>query len=339
MARESSRLTIRRVLAALATIGGRERKTFRSIASNNFFLITVIFLRQSGIFLYLIGAVVVLFPLSADPLRKIPPERLALWPLTRGERRKLRFLSPWINPLTWILAAFAAWAVKHSESWTAFVAAAVLFGVGFFVPHVSGEPRFLRWIPPIGGQLVRKNLREILLTLDFYLALVLSIAGLTYRLLMPQLPDEAVMVMTLLIVLAMSSYAQCLFGLESVAGLTRYQLLPIPGWRVIAQKDAAFLLVIVVLTTPLSPLTGLAAGLAALTLGHAASVTERREQTRWRFSSGASFGHGFTQVIAMMGAGVTAYRISPLILIPCFAGCAGSAWWLGRKLRAPAEPD
>ena len=41
---------------------------------------------------------VVLFPLSTDPLRKIPPSRLALWPLDRRERWILRLASPWINP-------------------------------------------------------------------------------------------------------------------------------------------------------------------------------------------------------------------------------------------------
>ena len=36
---------------------------------------------KAGIFVYLIMGLVLLFPLSTDPLRKIPPSRLALWPL------------------------------------------------------------------------------------------------------------------------------------------------------------------------------------------------------------------------------------------------------------------
>ena len=328
---------LRPILKALAATGRRERQTFRTIASNNFFLVTAVFLGQAGTFLFLLGALVVLFPLSADPLRKIPSERLALWPLSTGDHRRLRILSPWINPLTWGLALLAGWSAKHAESWGLFGLAIALFAVGFLVPGVSGEPAFLRRIPSI-GQFTGKNLREILLTLDFYVALLLSLAGLAYRLIMPKLPNEALMVMTLLVVLALSSYAQCLFGLESLPGLTRYQLMPIPGWRILAEKDLAFLIVIVLLALPLSPTAGLAAGLAALTIGHAASVLERREQTRWRFSSGASFGNGITQVLALMGAGVTAYRISLWILIPCALACAGSTWWFGRKLRAPAEP-
>jgi hypothetical protein len=288
-------------------------------------------------FLYLLGALAVLFPLSADPLRKIPPERLALWPLSAKDHRMLRLLTPWLNPVTWGLAALAAWGVKHTESWGVFAVAFALFAIGFFVPSVSGEPGFLRWIPAPGGafaQLVRKSLRETMLTLDFYLALMLGICAAAYRIFMPSFPDEGRMVMTLLIVLSLSSYAQCLFGLESGGGLTRYRLMPLEGWRVLAAKDIAFLLVVLIATSPAAPVAGLAGGLAALAVGHAASLQEGREQVRWRFSSGASLGNGVTQVLALAGACVTAYRITYWILIPCALVCAGSAWWYGRKLTA-----
>jgi hypothetical protein len=314
----------------------RERKTFGSIATNNFFVASLLMADAVG-FLYLLGALVVLFPLSTDPLRKIPPERLAIWPLSAVEHRRLRLLTPWLNPVTWGLAALAIWALRHTESFSLLALAAGLFAIGFFVPSVSGEPVFLRWIPAPGGtfvQLVRKSLREMMLTLDFYLALLLGVSALAYRLYVPAFPEEGRMVMTLLIVLALSSYAQCLFGLESKGGLTRYRLMPIEGWEILAAKDVAYLLVILVVTAPLSAITGLAAGLAALAVGHAASLQEGREQTRWRFSSGASFNNGVTQVLAIAGAGVTAYRITPLILLPCVLACAGSAWWYGRKLQS-----
>ena len=323
------------VLKALALAAKRERQTFRSIATNNFFLMSALLLQKAGAFVYLVGALVVLFPLSADPLRKIPSERLALWPLSKPDLRKLRFLSPWINPLTWLLLALAAWCVKHTESLSLLGVAIVLFAIGFFVPSVSGEPVFLRWIPALPGamgQLVRKSVREMLLTLDFYVALILALSGAIYRLVIPTLPDEARMAMTLLTVLALSSYAQCLFGLESDSGLTRYRLMPMPGWQIVAAKDIAFLVIAVVLTLPLAPVAGLAAALATLAFGHAPSLNERREQTRWRFSSGASIGSGFIMTVAMAGAGVTAFRITPLILIPCALACAASAVWYGRKL-------
>jgi hypothetical protein len=328
------------VLKAVATALKRERQTFRSIATNNFFITAALAMGEAGGFIYLLGAVIVLFPLSADPLRRIPPERLALWPLSARDHRCLRLLTPWLNPVTWGLAALGAWALKHTESRGVLVVAAVLFATGFFAPSVSGEPAFLRWIPAPGGafiQLIRKSLREMMLTLDFYLALLLGVSGLAYRVFVPAFPDEGRMVMTLLIVLSLSSYAQCLFGLESKGGLTRYQLMPVEGWKILAAKDAAFLLVIVLVTAPLSAITGLAGGLAALAVGHAASLAEGREQTRWRFSSGASLGSGVTQVLAITGGGVTAFRITPLILMPCALICAASAWWYGRRLRAPSD--
>jgi hypothetical protein len=235
------------------------------------------------------------------------------------------------------LAALAAWAVKHTESVGVLAVMAALFAIGFFVPAVSGEPAFLRWIPAPGGafaQLVRKSLREMMLTLDFYLALLLCICGFGYRMFVHPFPDEGRMVVTLLVVLSLSSYAQCLFGLESKGGLTRYRLMPLEGWVILAAKDVAFLLVIALVTAPLSIVTGLAGGLAALAVGHAASLQEGREQTRWRFSSGASLNNGVTQVLAIAGAGVTAFRITPLILLACAGACAGSAWWYGRKLLA-----
>ena len=66
--------------------------------------------------MYLIMGLVVLFPLSTDPLRKIPPSRLALWPLERRERWILRLASPWINPLTWGLAGLAIWGAGRAVS-------------------------------------------------------------------------------------------------------------------------------------------------------------------------------------------------------------------------------
>lgn len=325
---------LRPILRAVSTALKRERKTFQSVATNNFFVASVL-IGGGGGFLFLLVALAVLFPLSADPLRKIPPDRLALWPLNAKERQLLRFLTPWLNPVTWGLAALAAWGVKHTESLSLLGVAVALFAVGFFVPSVSGEPGFLRWIPAPGGafvQLVRKSLREMMLTLDFYLAVMLGLSVLAYRMFMPSFPDEGRMVMALLIVLSLSSYAQCLFGLESKGGVTRYRLMPVAGWQVLAAKDVAFLLVILIVTAPAAPLAGLAGGLAALALGHAPSLQEGRPQVRWRFSSGASLQGGIIQVLALSGACVSVYRISVWILVPCVAACAGSAWLYGRRL-------
>ena len=60
------------ILRALALAYRRDWTAFQSLAGNNFFLITVYFLREAGTFVYLIIGLVLLFPLSTDPLRKIP---------------------------------------------------------------------------------------------------------------------------------------------------------------------------------------------------------------------------------------------------------------------------
>ncbi|HXJ41781.1 MAG TPA: hypothetical protein VNH18_21065 [Bryobacteraceae bacterium] len=325
------------ILKALATVAKRERGSFRTMAMNNFFVFGALLLGPAGAFLFLIGGLVVLFPLSADPLRSVPQERLALWPLNKGERFRLRLLSPWINPLTWLLAALAIWAIRRTESRSLVALCTALVGVGFFFPNISGEPRFLSWIPAPRGplfQLARKNLREMLLTLDVWVASILSFSGVAFCIFMPTLDPEFRPLLSLLVVLAVSSLAQCLFGLESRTGLLRYKLMPIPGWQVLAAKNAAFLAIVILLTAPLAPACGLAAGLATLVFGHGPSL-QLREQKRWRFSSGSDFKNGLVQVFAMAGAGITAARTSLWILPVCALACIGTTWWFGRKLRQP----
>src|ERR1700722_8488239 len=101
------------VLGALWTAVRRDAKSIGSFSTNNFFIVgaAFLFLGDPGAFVSLnaVMAVILFFPLSTDPLRKIPPVRLALWPLTNRERSLLRILSPWLNPVTWLLAGLAMW--------------------------------------------------------------------------------------------------------------------------------------------------------------------------------------------------------------------------------------
>ncbi len=326
---------VRAILGALALIEKRERVRFGTIASNNFFLATVVLLQGAGMFLLLLGALVILFPMSADPLRRVPAERSAQWPLTDADRRWLRVLSPWLNPIFLLLVALAAWSLRHVESASLLALLAALFAVGFFAPVVGGQPAFLRWIPAFPGRIgmfIQRALRETMVTLDFWMALLVAVSGAAYRFFVPALPEEARMMMTLLVVLALSSRAQCLFGLDSESAMIRHRLMPLPGWMAILAKDAAFLLIAVVLTLPLAPATGLAAGLVALAIGHRSAVLERRPQTRWRFSAGAGLENGLVQVVLLCSAGAAAFRSGPLVLIPCALAFAVSVWWFGRKL-------
>jgi hypothetical protein len=325
------------LLGALWTAVRRDAKTLGSFTGNNLFTVSVLFLALAdrGVFLSLNSLIglVLFFPLSTDPLRKIPPERLALWPISNRERWLLRIASPWLNPMTWLLAILV---LRRSVTMGLWLVIAVLFAIGFAIPSLPWMRRNGAWrrLPHFPGpldQLMRKNLREMLSTLDFYCGLLLSVGALIFRL-KGTLPHDALFPLTMLVALTLSSYAQTLFGLDGPGGLTRYRLLPLPGWQILAAKDAAFLLLNVALCLPLSPLAGLAAALMALSIGHAASVNERREQTRWRFSTGVSFGSGIIQVLVMaLMAAATVYA-SPFMLAPCIAIYVWSTWWYGRAM-------
>jgi hypothetical protein len=328
------------ILRALWRAFQRGEKSIASLAGNNFFLVAVLFLGKAGTFLFLIMGLVILFPLSTDPLRKIPPSRLALWPLEKRERWLLRAISPWVNPMTWAIAALALWAIRGSVTVGLWGLAAGMFAAGFVIselPLPTGSAMWRR-VPHFPGpldQLVRKNLREMLSTLDFYCALLLSLSTAIYRVLGPPLPAEAFMAMTVLVVIALSSYAQCLFGLDGAGGWSRYRLLPVPGWWILAAKDAAFLLVVAVLVAPLAPLAGLGAAFVALAMGRRPAVEDPRPQTRWRFSAGNSPMYGIVQVMLMAFAASAIFLTSPWILLPCALAWAASLWWYGRRLEEP----
>ena len=83
------------ILVALGRALGRDLKSSWSLKGNNFFIVSVLVLQDAGAFIYLIVGLVMLFPLSTDPLRRIPASRLNLWPLDRRERCILRAASPW----------------------------------------------------------------------------------------------------------------------------------------------------------------------------------------------------------------------------------------------------
>lgn len=329
-----------RVLAVLKAVWRAVRRgqgSFLSITTNNFLFFTAYLFRKDGAFLYLIIGILIFFPLSADPLRKIPQERLILWPFDRREWWILRILSPWLNPVMWLLAAATVWVVRRSVTWQLLGIVAGLFAIGFVLSDIGGGAwdGLARRVPGFGGllgELIRKNLRQMLSTLDFWCALVLSVATAIYRVADRNTPPEGFLLMCLLVMLALSSYAQCLFGLDGAGGLTRYRLLPLRGWQILLAKDVAFLIVALVLTLALNPLAGLAAALAVLAIGHEQSVKHLRPQVRWRFSTGASLGNGVVQVFAMSIAANGVARTSVLLMVPCLAIYGISVWWFGRKL-------
>jgi len=328
---------VRAILAALWKDTHRNRKSVGSFSGNNLLNagITLVFLQDTPalIFFLTILGLIVFFPLSSDPLRRIPAGRLALWPLTIGERRLLRVMSPWLNPLAWMLLVLLVWKRVSLRLWALVL---LLFAVGFVVPSIPSSARLnldrlLPVFPAPLNQLIRKNLREMFATLDFYAALIIAAPAVFCRL-RGLLPAEALVPLTLLVVLAISTCAASLFALDGAAGLTRYRLMPIRGWQMLAAKDAAFLSVALLLTLGLSPLAGLAAALIALATGHHSSVRQYHPQIRWRFQTAGSFAGSLLQMFLMIVAGAGTAYAGALILVPCVVAYVISTCWFVRAL-------
>jgi hypothetical protein len=326
---------MRAILAALITAVRRDFKTVGSFSGNNLFVVGVAFLflgdPSAFVTFNAVIALILFIPLSADPLRVLPRDRMAVWPLTTGERRWLRILSPWLNPVTWLIAGLAVW--KH-VSMGLWALTAGVFAIGFLLPSLPAARKGIwRRLPNVPGPLnhiIRKNLREMLSTLDFWCSAAVGALCLGLRA-AGRLPVEAFLPLTIVVMLALSTYAQTLFGLDGDGGMTRYHLLPVPGWQILAAKDAPFILVSVLMTLPLAPAAGLAAAIAALAMGHHASVTHHSDQVRWRFSSGLSFGTSILQVFVMCATAAAIHAI-PLLIVPCVGIYAGSTWWYGRVM-------
>src|SRR6516162_7339857 len=280
---------VRAILAALATAVRRDSKTVGSFSGNNVFVVgrAFLFLGAPGMFGALAAFIgmILFIPLSADPLRVLPRDRLTVWPLSISEHRALRILSVWLSPVTWLIVALAAW--KRVSMGLCAVAAG-LFAIGFVLPSLPpARNEVWQSLPTFPGRLnllIRKNLREALSTLDFWCGAVVSLLCLGFRA-AGLLPAEGLLPMTIAVILALSTYTQTLYG-----------LLPIPGWQILAAKDVPFILLCVLMTAPLAPGPGLAAALAALVTGHHASVTHHGKQVHWRFSSGVSFAMSIFQV-------------------------------------------
>jgi hypothetical protein len=307
-----------RVLLELAR---RDLRTSASLATNNLFFLVVFLLQGSNprtrMWTALPFAVLLGLPLllafSGDPLQKIPAARLALWPLTRNERTGLRLLGMGLTPAVWVAVLLL---LLRAGPWMALlffavllVTQAVIMAVSYGVRRISFF-QMQRYVPQPPGRLggvFRLTLRQMMTTLDFYVALTVGVGGAIYRLVGVHADPAAFPVLAVVVALAMSTYTQRMFGMDGQAGETRYRLLPLRGWQLLLAKDAAYLGVLFVLVLPLSALPGLAFGLMALAVGRYASLTSMEGQHRWRFVGG-DISTGILQVLAGAGAGFASLR-------------------------------
>jgi hypothetical protein len=339
---------VARLIAILSALGRAVRRdlgTFRSLKTNNFFLFILLMMYGAGEShvepkssypLLLLLSFVLLFPLSSDPLDKVPPSRLALWPLTQRERITLRLISLALSPVLWFAIVLMFFKRVRPGLAAAFLTAAVgvqiVAAVARGVTARAGAFKPFRFVPRFPGrlgELIRNNVRQMLTVLDMYIAILLSLGGFGYRFLAAHPQPEAFPILSLMVALAMSTYAHGLFGLDlASSATTRYRLLPMRGWEILLAKDIAFLGVLTLLVLPLDPLPGLTFGLFALAVGHHASVFRQVRVRRWRFAGTRVF-LGVTQAVGGIILGFAEHEHGAAFLLASAAIYAISLWFYG----------
>ncbi|HEX7286730.1 MAG TPA: hypothetical protein VF532_11155 [Candidatus Angelobacter sp.] len=339
------------ILKALARAERRELGTFLSVRLNGLFLFAALLAYSSLVshmrpaaampFFLLLG-LLMLFPMSSDPLGRAPASRMALWPLTAQQRLWLRMATLGMNPLLWIAIMVLA-ATRQALAALLFLAVAMgartLSLLGGRITRLMPASDPLRYIPQLPGKLgglVRLSVRQILSVLDFYAALALTVGAIAYRWRSAHPEPDAFPILAMLVALALSTCAQCQFGLDP--GWSRYLILPLRGWQVLLAKDLAFLLVLSCLVAPLNLGTGLTFGLAVVAVGRWPSLTRRLPQHRWRFTAGEV---RFTvlQVVAGTVLAVEQSRSGPWFVLAAFvlylvSLLLGGLYWERMRRRA-----
>jgi len=322
------------VLRAVGLASYRELRSFQSITGQNFFYLVLLIALQpeSAYFFGLIVGALLFFPLSSDPLEKVPVERRKLWPLDAAEWAAVRTASLFLSPVIWI-AGFVllrvGWRLAYQLAVIGLAAHALSYAVRRWAPRFN-LMRMVPAPPGVMGQLMRLHWREMLTTLDPYIGLLLTLATTAYRLTGGKLDAEALPILSMVVVVAISTSAQVLVGLDG-AGAQRYRLMPLQGWQILLAKDAAFLAVLVILIAPLEIPASFTAGLAALTIGHS-RLGEQPAQQRWRFTSGVMWPTGAFQMFAIFAIGNGVLKFGILFVVLTVAAWLISLWWYGRKV-------
>ncbi len=336
------------LLQALVRMQRRELRSFFSIALNNFFLFVAVLLigglsslqmggkRPLAGFapFFLVLGLVLLFPLSSNPLSRMPVSRLGLWPLGRTQRVLLRLIILALSPILWIMVILLAVKVDAASAFLFFsigmaIQAASIFGHHLFDRLPAIRPgRYIPHLPIRLGGILGLAVRQIATTLDFYLALLLTLAGCAYRWFSPYPDPDSFPILALLVALALSTYAQQIFGMDAAPALSRYRLLPLRGWQIMLAKDLGFLMILAVLVLPLNLSSGMTFGLVALAIGRYPSLRLASQQQRWRFTSG-NIWFGACQIIAGFALGISTARVSLWFLSGTALVYAVSVIWSG----------
>jgi hypothetical protein len=331
------------IVAAIARSSWRDLRSIGSIAGNNVLAVIALMMwnepankpSSTSFFLLIIGALF-LFPLSADVLRHMPSDRLRLWPLSPKQRVAIGLATLLLNPMLLITVLFTSLSRNLGVGIFLLLATGavqIVFAATERLLHHLPHWNLLRYIPcPPGrlGSLIQSQMRQLMGALDVYFAMVITTGGTIYRFFAANPDPMATTVLGLIVVIFLSTLAQCQFGFDSAAEMDRYRLMPLSGVQILFAKDIAWIIVALVLTCTFDVVPCIAAAASALAVGHRTAAQESIQQRRWRFASGKLTPTGVFQIVALVSTGVAVHQFGPLLLVPFVAAYCGSLWWYGR---------
>jgi len=331
------------LLSLLKKLMLKELGSLSSVRFNNF-LFSILFIVTAGFnsgapkaafWSTLLFQIVLLAPLlvtfSVDTQHRLPPERVATWPLTGTQGLLLSSVSFVLNPLFVVLFfGYLFWMGLAAGLFfvlLAFIVHVTVYAVGR-LPFELRTPASLSIskTPLKFGGIAQEMWREMHGTLDFWAALFIAISGTLYRLFGQAPEPEAFPMLSLFVGIAMSTIGQRMLRLDEGRALLRYRLLPITGWKLLVTQDMTFLISLAVMVSFLSLRTGIAFGLVAIAVGRYPSLRQRANQRRWRFVGG-DWRFGVAQVVLGGFAGIGAARAGLWVLAVAFALYVASIFW------------
>jgi len=321
----------------------KELSSFSSVRFNNF-LFSILFIMSAGLesgepkeafWSTLFFQIVLLAPLfvtfSIDTQHRLPPQRVASWPLSCTQRTVLSSISFVLNPLFIVLFfGYLFWMGLAAGLFfvlLAFIVHVMVYAIGR-LPFELRTPASLsisRTPLKLGG-IAKETWRGLQGTLDFWAALLIAVIGTFYRLFGRPPEPEALPILSLFVGIANSTIGQRMLRLDEGRALLRYRLLPIAGWKLLVTQDMTFLIPLAGMVSFLSLRTGIAFGLVAIAVGRYPSLRQRANQRRWRFVGGDPR-FGVAQVLLGGFAGIGAARTGLWVLAVAFALYVVSIFW------------